>query len=112
MNNNRPGVKQMRLKNYLYGIALSGSILIILASGCAPSSVEPSPSKEPSSVLSIEQPAMTNYMRSQIGTPNELSPIAPAEARNIRKVGNQWRCDLNGQAMVFNDGSGKWEPKH
>jgi hypothetical protein len=105
-------VKEMRLKNHLSGIALSASMLIILASGCASSSVEPSLSKAPSSVLSIEQPTMTDYMRSQIGTPNELSPIAPAEARNVRKVGNQWLCDLNGQAMVFNDAAARWEPKH
>ena len=101
----------MKMEGHLYGMAVVTSILIILAGGCALSSVESSSSKAPSSVLSIEQPAMTNYMRSQIGTPNELSPIAPAEARNVRKVGNQWLCDLNGQAMVFNDAAARWEPQ-
>ena len=101
----------MQIKTHLSGMAVAASMLIILASGCASSSVEPSSSKAQSSVLSIEQPPMTDYMRSQIGTPNELSPIAPAEARNVRKVGNQWMCDLNGQAMVFNDASACWEPQ-
>ena len=108
----RQVVKEMRLKNHLSGMALSASILIILASGCASSSMTPSSSKAQPSVLSIEQPAMTDYMRSQIGRPNELSPFAPAEARNVRKIGNQWLCDLNGQAMVFNDAGARWEPKH
>jgi hypothetical protein len=104
-------VKEMRLKNYLSGMPVVTSILIILAGGCASSSVEPSSSKAQSSVTSIEQPPMTTYMRSQIGTPNELSPIAPAEARNVRKVGNRWMCDLNGQAMVYNDATARWEPQ-
>jgi len=55
---------------------------------------------------------MTSHMKSAVGTPDELSPIAPAEARNVRKVGNQWMCDLNGQVMVYNSASGQWEPKH
>ena len=102
----------MLIKVHLSGIAIVTSVVILLVSGCASSSVELSSSKAQSSVLAIEQPPMTDYMRSQIGTPNELSPIAPAEARNVRKVGNQWMCDLNGQVMVYNDGTGKWEPKH
>jgi hypothetical protein len=102
----------MQKKIHLSGMAVVASMLLILANGCASSSVEPSSSKAQSSVLSIEQPPMTDYMRSQIGTSNELSPIAPAEARNVRKVGNQWMCDLNGQAMVFNDATARWEPKH
>lgn len=101
----------MQIKVHLTKMAVVSSMLIILASGCASSSVEPSLSKTQSSVLAIEQPPMTEYMRSQIGTPNELSPIAPAEARKVRKVGNQWLCDLNGQVMLFNDATGKWEPQ-
>ena len=100
----------MWLKIHLFGMAVVASLLFILASGCASSSLEPSSSKAQSSVISIEQPPMTTYMRSQIGTPNELSPIAPAEARNVRKVGNRWMCDLNGQAMVYNDATARWEP--
>ena len=101
----------MQIKIHLSGMAVAASMLIILASGCASSAVEPVSSKTPSGVIAIEQPPMTEYMRSQIGTPNELSPIAPAEARNVRKDGNRWRCDLNGQGMVFNDASSCWEPQ-
>jgi hypothetical protein len=50
-------------------------------------------------------------MQSQVGTPNELSPLAPAEARKIQKVGNHWTCELNGQAMIFNDAASCWEPQ-
>ncbi len=101
----------MQIKIHLSGMAVTASMLIILASGCASPAVEPASFKTPSAVIAIEQPPMTNYMRSQIGTPNELSPIAPAEARNVRKAGNRWRCDLNDQPMVFNDASSCWEPQ-
>ena len=94
--------KEMKSKIHLSGMALAASMLLILASGCASSS----------SSSSLEQPPMTSHMKSAVGTPNELSPIAPAEARNVRKVGNQWMCDLNGEAMVYNDATGQWEPKH
>ena len=59
----------------------------------------------------IEQPPKTSYMQSTVGTPDELSPLAPAEARNVRKVGNQWTCEVNGQPMVYNEGASRWEPK-
>ena len=59
----------------------------------------------------IEQPPRTSYMRSTVGTPDELSPLAPAEARKVRKVGNQWTCEINGQPMVYNDAASRWEPQ-
>jgi hypothetical protein len=59
----------------------------------------------------IEQLPMTPYMRSAVGTPNELSPVAPEEARKVRKVGNQWTCEINGQPMVYNDAASRWEPQ-
>ena len=59
----------------------------------------------------IEQPPMTPYMQSTVGTPNELSPLAPAEARKVRKVGNQWTCEINGQPMVYNEAASRWEAK-
>ncbi len=95
----------MQVKIYLSVMALVASLLLILVSGCASSS---------SSSPSVEQPQqspMTDYMRSRVGTPDELSPIAPAEARNVRKVGNQWLYDLNGQVWVYNDASARWEPQ-
>ena len=59
----------------------------------------------------IEQPPRTSYMRSTVGTPDELSPLAPAEARKVRKVGNQWTCEINGQPMVYNEAASRWEPQ-
>ena len=90
----------MQMNIRLSGMAAAASILVILASGCASSSSS-----------SLEQPPKTSYMKSAVGTPDELSPIAPAAARNVRKVGNRWLCDLNGQVMVFNDAAARWEPQ-
>ena len=59
----------------------------------------------------IEQPPMTGYMRSVVGTPDELSPLAPAEAKNVRKVGNHWTCEINGQPLVYNEAASRWEPQ-
>jgi hypothetical protein len=59
----------------------------------------------------IEQPPKTSYMQSTVGTPDELSPLAPAEARKVCKVGNQWTCEINGQPMVYNEAASRWEPK-
>jgi len=59
----------------------------------------------------IVQPPQTPYMQSQVGTPDELSPLAPAEAKKVCKVGNQWTCEINGQPMVYNEAASRWEPK-
>ncbi len=99
----------MQVKIYLSVMAAATFLLLLGASGCASSS-----SSLPSSSSSVEQPAqlpMTDYMRSKVGTPEELSPIAPAEARNVRKVGNQWLYDLNGQVWVYDAGAGRWTPQ-
>jgi hypothetical protein len=90
-------------------ISLSTLLLLILAGGCASSSVAPASRQVQPGAVYSEQVPITDYMRSQVGTPNELSPIAPAEARNIRKVGNRWYCDLNGQVRVFNSATSCWE---
>ncbi len=55
-------------------------------------------------------PPATDYMKGAVGTPDELSPIAPAEARNIRKIGNRWTCEVHGQVMIYNAGTDRWEP--
>jgi hypothetical protein len=100
----------MQAKSYLSVMAAATSMLLLLAGGCASSS-----SSFPSAAgSSVDQPAqlpMTDYMRSKVGTPDELSPIAPAEARNVRKVGNQWLYDLNGQVWVYNAAAGRWQPQ-
>ena len=59
----------------------------------------------------IEQSPMTPYMRSAVGTTDELSPLAPAEARKVKKVGDRWTCEINGQPMVYNDAASRWEPQ-
>jgi hypothetical protein len=92
------------------------AVLIILASGCAtssggpPSSVATSASQSQSGIY-VKQVPMTSYMRSQVGTLNELSPLAPPQASNVRKVGGQWLCDINGQTMVFDAGTSCWAPQ-
>lgn len=88
----------MQMKIHLSGMAIVATMLMILAGGCSSSSTS--------------QPAETSLMKSIFGTLNEFSPLAPAEARNVRKVGNQWMCDINGQVMVYNKATGNWEPQH
>jgi hypothetical protein len=96
VDSNNPDQEVMEMKSRIYfsRMVCAASMLLILAGGSASSS-------------SSEEPPMS----SQVGTPNEMSPVAPAEARNVRKVGNQWLCDLNGQTMVYNNATGNWEPK-
>ena len=89
----------MHFKIKLYGMAAAASLLLVLTSGCA------------SSEAPLPQPPKTSYMQSAVGTPNELSPLAPPEARNVRKVGNQWLCDVQGRVMVYNDAAGSWQPQ-
>ena len=92
-------------------IRLAGTIavvalLIVGGSGLA------APGAETTSAggIEVQQVPMTPYMQSQVGTPNELSPLAPARAKNVRKEKGQWLCDINGQTYVF-DGASTWVPK-
>ena len=87
----------MRLKIQLAWMVMGGGLLIMVGSGFAASE--------------IVQPPKTSYMQSTVGTPDELSPLAPAEARKVRKVGNQWTCEINGQPMVYNEAASRWEPQ-
>jgi hypothetical protein len=87
----------MNVKNYLAWIAGVAALLVLAGSGFAASE--------------IVQPPQTPYMRSTVGTPDELSPLAPAEARKVCKVGNQWTCEVNGQPLVYNEATSRWEPK-
>jgi hypothetical protein len=88
----------MSVSPRLVALVSAVSLLTLLGLGCGGSS-------------QIQQPETTPYMRSQVGTPNELSPLAPPGASNLRKVKGQWLCDVNGRAMVFNPVSSNWEPK-
>jgi hypothetical protein len=87
----------MRKKTGLAIGAVAVAQLIMLGSGFAASQ--------------IQQPPKTAYMQSTVGTPDELSPLAPAEARKVCKVGNQWTCEINGQPMVYNEAASRWEPQ-
>ena len=87
----------MRVKIQLAWMAVGGALLIMVGSGFAASE--------------IVQPPKTSYMQSTVGTTDELSPLAPAEARKVRKVGNQWTCEINGQPMVYNEAASRWEPQ-
>jgi hypothetical protein len=87
----------MHVKIYLAWMAGLAALLILSGSALAASE--------------IMQPQQTPYMRSTVGTPDELSPLAPADARKVRKVGNQWTCEINGQPMVYNEAASRWEAK-
>lgn len=92
-------------------LVMVASFLIISVSGCASSPGAPASSAAPSGTVRLEQPAMTDYMHSRVGTPDELSPLAPAEARNVHKVGDQWVCEVHGQTMVYNNATACWQPQ-
>ena len=87
----------MHVKIHLALLGVVVALLISLGSGFA--------------APQIEQTPMTPYMRSAVGTPDELSPLAPAEARKVQKVGDHWTCEINGQPMVYNDAASRWEPQ-
>jgi hypothetical protein len=99
----------MHCKINVFMMVVVVSWLIIAAAGCASSPAAPLASPAQPAVLRLQQPGMTDYMRSRVGTPEELSPLAPAEARNVRKVGDHWICEINGQTLVF-DGA-TWVPQ-
>jgi hypothetical protein len=81
-------------------------LALMVGSGCASS-----PGGTPASAVKVEQDPLTAYMQSRVGTADELSPIAPPEARKVRKTGNRWTCEINGQVMVYNDAASRWEPQ-
>jgi hypothetical protein len=87
----------MHVKTCLALTAAVMALLLMMGSGFAASE--------------IVQPPKTPYMQSTVGTPDELSPLAPAEAKKVCKVGNQWTCEINGQPMVYNEAASRWEPK-
>ena len=62
----------MQIKIHRSGMAVVVTILMILAGGSASSST-------------LVQPAETSHMKSAVGTSDELSPLAPAEARMCEK---------------------------
>jgi hypothetical protein len=90
---------------------IKGAVMAVAASLLIISAAVADPASAPTGVIRLEQPAMTDYMRSRVGSPDELSPLAPAEARNVHKVGDQWFCEVNGRTMVYNNTTACWEPR-
>ncbi len=78
-------------------LVLVAALSLAWAAGCASQSAE------------MVQPPATSHMKSTVGTSDELSPLAPPEARNVRKVGNHWQCEVKGQEMRFNPATSLWE---
>lgn len=102
----------MHAKINLAMMAAAASLMIILLGGCASSAGGLSSSASGATApgaITIQQPPTTAYMASQIGTPNELSPLAPGSAKNVHKVGDHWVCELNGQTYIFNGAA--WVPQ-
>ncbi len=88
----------MKGKAYLAEMTLAALLLVFLVSGCASSS-------------GYKNPDVEATKQRTAGTPNELSPVAPVGAANVKKVGNQWTCEQNGRTMVYNDAASCWQPK-
>jgi len=91
-------VYPMQVKAYLAGMAAGALLLLVVGSGCVPSSGYKNPDVE------------ANTQRTR-GTVDELSPVAPLGGKNVRKVGNQWTCEQNGRMMIYDDAASCWQPK-
>jgi len=88
----------MRVKAYLAGMAVIASLLTILGSGCTSSAPYKNPDVEATKQRTL-------------GTPDELSPVAPVGGQKVRKVGNQWTCEQNGRLMIYDDAASCWQPQ-
>jgi uncharacterized lipoprotein len=88
----------MKVKAYLAGMSVAALLLVILGSGCASSS-------------GYKNPDVEATKQRTAGTSDELSPLAPVGAINVKKVGNQWTCEQNGRVMIYNDATSAWQPK-
>jgi uncharacterized lipoprotein len=88
----------MKVKAYLAGMTVAALLLVILGSGCASSSAYKNPDVEATKQRTA-------------GTSDELSPLAPVGAINVKRVGNQWTCEQNGRVMIYNEATSAWQPK-
>ena len=88
----------MKVEAHLAGMAVAGLLLVILGSGCATSS-------------GYKNPDVEATKQRTAGTSDELSPLAPVGATNVKRVGNQWICEQNGRVMIYNDATSAWQPK-
>jgi len=88
----------MHVKNRLAGLAVAALLLLFLGSGCGTSSAYKNPDVEATKQRTA-------------GTSDELSPMAPVGATNVKRVGNQWTCEQNGRVMIYDDASSGWQPR-
>jgi hypothetical protein len=88
----------MDFTNRLAGLALVVSLSLMLVSGCASSS-------------GYKNPDVEATKQRTAGTGDELSPLAPLGATNVKRVGNQWTCEQNGRTMIYNDAASCWQPQ-
>jgi uncharacterized lipoprotein len=94
----RVGGLTMRVNNRLAGMAVAASLLLVLGSGCGSSS-------------SYKNPDVETTKQRTMGTADELSPLAPVGATNVKRVGNHWTCEQNGRVMIYNDAASCWQPQ-
>ena len=88
----------MPRKIYLAGMAVLASLLIMWGIGCA-------------SASGYKNPDVEITKQRTKGTADELSPVAPPGASNVKKVGNQWTCEQNGRVMIYNEPASCWQPQ-
>ena len=88
----------MHVKNRLAGLAVAALLLLFLGSGCATSS-------------GYKNPDVEATKQRTAGTSDELSPLAPVGATNVKRVGNQWTCEQNGRVMIYDDAASGWQPR-
>jgi hypothetical protein len=87
----------MHFQINLSRLAVAATLFLVFTGGCASSSGP------------VTQPPKTEYMKSAVGTSNEMSPLAPGDAKNVRKVGNNWLCDVNGKTMIYDNAAACWQ---
>ena len=88
----------MHVKNRLAGLAVAALLLLFLGSGCGTSS-------------GYKNPDVEATKQRTAGTSDELSPMAPVGATNVKRVGNQRTCEQNGRVMIYDDAASCWQPR-
>jgi hypothetical protein len=88
----------MFINHRFAGLAVVVSLSFLLGFGCASSS-------------GYKNPDVETTKQRTAGTADELSPLAPVGATNVKRVGNQWTCEQNGRVMIYNDAASCWQPR-
>jgi hypothetical protein len=88
----------MHIHHRFAGLAVAVSLSLLLGFGCAPAS-------------GYKNPDVEATKQKTAGTSDELSPLAPVGATNVKRVGNQWTCEQNGRVMIYNEAASCWQPQ-